>query len=171
MRHRLQLAVLALSWLGATSGVSGAEPTVVGTWRLVSNDEHRADGTVTPVWGPSPAGRLVYDAAGRMSVQLGDSRRRTFATEDRVAGTDDEVRQAFAGYIAYFGSYTVDAKAGVVTHRAKGSLFPNLIGMEQRRFFTLSGNTLTLKTPPLFRMGRTSTYVLVWEREGGEGTR
>jgi hypothetical protein len=159
-------ALVVLACLaGPTAPSAAGESALVGTWRLVSNEERRADGTVTAVWGSSPAGSLMYHANGRMAVQLMDPRRPKFAAEDRLAGTDDEVRRAFAGYLAYFGSFTVDAKAGVVVHHVEGSSFPNLVGEDQRRSFVLSGNRLTLTTPPLFRAGRTSTYVLVWERE------
>jgi hypothetical protein len=165
MRRR-RLGPLALLALAPQAGFLGAgEPVVVGSWRLVSNDEHRTDGTVLPVWGSHPAGRLVYDAGGRMSIQLMDPRRGRFASADRLAGTTDETKQAFDGYLAYFGSYTVDAAAGTVTHHVEGSLFPNLIGSDQRRSFVISGNRLTLTTPPILGGGRRSSYVLVWQRE------
>jgi hypothetical protein len=138
--------------------------SVVGTWRLVSNEEHQGDGVVRPVW-ERPGGRLVYDASSRMAMQLGDLGRRPFASDDRLAGTPDEMRRAFETYISYFGSYTIDASGGVIVHRVEASLFPNLMGLDQRRFFVLSGNRLTLTTPPILGGGRRSTYVLVWERE------
>jgi hypothetical protein len=159
------LAALGMAADPVPSPRASAESALVGSWRLVSNEEHRADGSVTAVWGRSPGGSLMYQANGRMAVQLMDPRRRNFASEDRVAGTPEEVKQAFAGYLAYFGSFRVDEAAGVVIHHVEGATFPNLIGTEQRRLFVLSGNRLTLTTPPLFRAGRTSTYVLVWERE------
>ena len=53
------------------------------------------------------------------------------------------------GFLAYFGTYTVDEKAGVVVHHVEGASFPNWIGTDQRREFTLSGRRLTLRTPPL----------------------
>jgi hypothetical protein len=162
-----RLGAFWLLALALHAGLLGAgEPAVAGTWRLVSNDEHRTDGTVNSVWGSHPAGRLVYDAGGRMSMQLMDPRRARFVSADRLAGTSDEKRQAFEGYLAYFGTYTVDAAARTITHHVEGSLFPNLIGTDQRRSFVISGNRLTLTTPPILGGGRRSTYVLVWEREG-----
>jgi hypothetical protein len=101
-----------------------------------------------------------------MSVQLMDPRRKPFASADRLAGTEAELRAALEGYDAYFGSYSVDARAGVVVHHVTGALFPNFIGTDQRRFFAVSGNRLTLTTPPFLRAARRSSYVLVWEREG-----
>jgi hypothetical protein len=91
------------------AGLLGAgEPVLVGSWRLVSNDEHRTDGTATPVRGSHPAGRLVYDAGGRMSIQLMDPRRGKVSSADRLVGTPDEKRQAFDGYL---GSERADRAA------------------------------------------------------------
>jgi len=138
---------------------------LVGSWRLISYEEHRADGTRIPVWDDKPDGRLTYDASGRMAGQFMNPQRRAFASPDSLAGTDEEVREAFEGYFAYYGSYTVDPNEGVVTHHVVGSLYPNYIGTNQRRFFSLSDNRLRLRTPPIRRGGQTSTFELVWERE------
>lgn len=56
-----------------------------------------------------------------MSVHLLDPRRKAFAGGDFFGGTEGEVRAAFQGYFGYFGTYAVDAKAGVVTHRVDGA--------------------------------------------------
>lgn len=170
MRKSQRTAILGLLWLAAITTTSAQRGTsdsgLVGTWRLVSAEERSEDGRTSPLWGSAPVGRLMYDDHGRMSAQLMDPKRKPFESEDRLAGTAAEMRGAFEGYEAYFGSYTVDATAGVVVHHVTGSLFPNLIGTDQRRFFVLSGNRLTLTTPPFLRGARRSTYVLVWEREG-----
>ena len=167
MRYNHRAAAFGILCLAfAYAPPAAGEPALVGSWRLVSYEEHAADGTVTAVWGSAPQGRLMYDAGGRMAVQLIDPRRRPFASEDRLGGTADEVRKAFEGCVAYFGSYRVDAKAGVVIHHVDGALLPNMIGTDQRRQLVLSGNRLTLTTPPILRGGRRSTFVLVWEREG-----
>lgn len=170
MRRSKRAAIFGLLWLAVIPSTSAQRGTsdsgLVGTWRLVSAEERTEDGRTIPLWGSAPAGRLMYDGRGRMSAQLMDPRRKPFASEDRLGGTVAEMRGAFEGYDAYFGSYVVDANAGVVVHHVMGSLFPNLIGTDQRRFFGLSGNRLTLTTPPFLRGARRSTYVLVWEREG-----
>ena len=169
MRKSQRVAVFGLLCLSAVAATSAqrdtSDPGLVGTWRLVSAEERTEDGRSIPLWGSAPAGRLMYDDRGRMSAQLMDPRRKPFVSADRLAGTAAEVRAAFEGYEAYFGSYAVDAKAGVVVHHVIGSLFPNLIGTDQRRFFALSGNRLTLTTAPYLRGARQSIYVLVWERE------
>jgi hypothetical protein len=157
--------VAACLCLAAASASGDDAAALVGSWRLVAYDRHDADGRVTPVYGPSPAGRLSYDAGGRMSVHLVDPRRKAFAAGDSRAGTDDEVRSAFQGYFGYFGRYSVDVKEKVVTHRVEGASYPNYVGSEQRRHYALAGERLTLRTPPRGAPGAGFTLVLVWERE------
>ena len=87
-----------------------------------------------------------------------------FASGDLTRGSDTEVRAALAGYIAYYGTYTVDWPRGVITHHVQGALFPNWIGGDQVRTFRLDGDRLTITTPPIRMGGEDSTTVLVWER-------
>jgi hypothetical protein len=138
---------------------------VVGTWTLVSYEARHADGRVVPVYGPSPVGRLVYDARGRMSVHIADPRRAPFASTDRLLATDAEVRAAFDGYFGYFGTYRVDERAGTMTHRVEGAAFPNYAGTEQTRTLTVEGDRLELATPPIARAGERATFHVVWRRE------
>ena len=42
----------------------------VGAWNLVSYEAKSDDGRVVQPYGPSPYGRLMYDADGNMSVLL-----------------------------------------------------------------------------------------------------
>jgi len=67
------------------------------------------------------------------------------------------------GYDAYFGRYTVDERAGTITHRVEGSLFPEDLGKEFVRGFTLDNDTLTLRfTSPA--EGGAITRTLVFQR-------
>jgi hypothetical protein len=106
----------------------------------------------------------MYDAAGNVAVQIMRRDRPHFASGDGLRGTDEEVRAAYEGVNTYFGRYTVDRAKGMVTHHIQGCTFPNWIGGDQVRFFTLSGDRLTLSTPPLLFGGCTQAGVLVWER-------
>jgi hypothetical protein len=87
-----------------------------------------------------------------------------FAAGDLTRGSDAEVRAAMAGYIAYYGTYTLDLSRGVVTHHVQGALFPNWVGGDQVRHFRLDGDRLTITTPPIRIAGEESTTALVWER-------
>lgn len=153
MGHALQLFVL--SFIAATTldlqtpaprPAAGATPRIVGTWELVTRTVSRADGTtiVDPVLGEKPTGRLIYDATGRMMLQMMRTGRKDAISTppDAQAKTNPRVT---LGYDAYFGRYTVDEKTSAVTHHVEGSLFPEDLGSDWVRPFTLEGDRLTLR--------------------------
>lgn len=138
-------------------------PRLVGHWSLVSFEAAGGNATEFPL-GRDVSGQVVYDAAGHMAVQIMKLGRPSFASGDQGAGTAAEVSAALQGYIAYFGTYVVDERARVVTHRIAGSLFPNWVGSEQRREIVLEGDRLTLSTPPTLFQGKQRVFRLVWKR-------
>ena len=119
---------------------------VVGTWQLMTRTVTRADGStiVDPVLGEKPTGRLIYDASGVMSLQMMRTGRKD-AISSPADARDKTNPRAILGYDSYFGRYTVDEKAGTVTHHVEGSLFPEDLGDDWVRPFTLNGDTLTLR--------------------------
>ncbi|MHA2204100.1 MAG: lipocalin-like domain-containing protein, partial [Candidatus Hodarchaeales archaeon] len=42
-----------------------------------------------------------------------------------IKSTLEEIKSAYEGFIAYFGTYEINNKEGTVTHHWEGSLFPN----------------------------------------------
>ena len=137
---------------------------LVGTWRLVSFVYELANGAEIPAYGERPLGLLVYDANGFMTAQIMNPDRPRFVSGDRRTGTLDELHAAVEGYIAYFGTYEVDEAEGIVTHRELGDLFPNAVGTRQKRFFSLDGDRLALRVPPVVLGGERMTASIVWER-------
>lgn len=123
-----------------------AEQRLVGTWQLMTRTVRRADGTtiVDPVLGEKPTGRLVYDATGAMSLQMMRAGRKA-AISTPASPKDKPNPRVILGYDSYFGRYTVDEKAGTVTHHVEGSLFPEDLGSHWVRPFTIKGDTLTLR--------------------------
>jgi len=88
-----------------------------------------------------------------------------YVAGDQMLGTPEEIEAAFKGCVLYYGTYTLDAAAGFVVHQVQGSLFPNWEGEAQKRFFALSGNRLTLSTPPIaWGVAGQVVETLVWER-------
>ncbi|MCO5184694.1 MAG: lipocalin-like domain-containing protein [Anaerolineae bacterium] len=137
---------------------------VVGCWRLQTCTFQAADNTISYPFGAQPDGLLIYAANGWMSVQIMRVNRPNFASGIQLGGTDAEIRVAFEGYNAYFGRYEVDVSAGIITHHAVGNLYPNGIATVRRRFFRLSGDTLTLTTPSM-HLGRDAAVgTLIWRR-------
>ncbi|MBL8097801.1 MAG: lipocalin-like domain-containing protein, partial [Anaerolineales bacterium] len=83
---------------------------------------------------------------------------------DQMQGTVEEISASYKGAISYFGTYTVDVENKVVLHQVEGSIFPNMEGTLQKRFFELSENQLQLRTPSFMVDGERVTGLIVWER-------
>ncbi len=147
-----------------TSLTAKAAAPFIGTWRLVSAEFYVTGGETSFPLGEDPQGLLIYDACGNMAAQLMRPGRPPLASGDQRTGTTEEIREAFEGYVAYFGSFTVDPQAETVTHRVTASLLPNWIGEPQVRYYEISGDTLVLRTPPIQSGGREIVGSLVWTR-------
>jgi hypothetical protein len=135
-----------------------------GAWRLISYSAVTSDGRTIYPMGRNAHGRIIYEAGGRMAVQVADPDRAAFATGDPRAATDSEVRAAFDSYLAYYGSYTVHPERGIVVHHLEMSWIPNWTGGDQVRYFDLRCGRLTLKTPPIVVGGFEQVATLVWEK-------
>lgn len=162
-----------LAGLGAcATGVSrvGAEPTaLIGTWELVSRFDRTADGRTTaePSLGGDPLALLIYDRNGHVAAQL-MRRDRTSATRavSATPSADPNNSGAVGGYDAYFGTYTIDAAAGTVTHRLQGALVPSDVGRVLTRRFRVRGDTLTIDFDARGPSAEPVVRTLVWRRAG-----
>jgi hypothetical protein len=162
----LLLVIPLLCFAQNRAGNKSIARKVVGTWKLVAIEAARPSGEVVRDWGQNPTGLIIYDSGGRMAVQ--------FVRDPRPAATSnnlttDEMKAAFDGYYAYFGTYEFDEKEGTVTHHVQGSLRPFEVGADYTRFYKLSGDRLTLSTPPMRSAaagsgGEQRIYNLTWER-------
>jgi len=154
------LVTVTLDAQAPSSGpATGAAPRLVGTWQLMSRTVRRADGTtiVDPVLGEKPVGRLFYDASGGMSLQMMRAGRKD-AISTPATARDKANPRVVLGYDSYFGRYTVDEKAGTVTHHVEGSLFPEDVGDDWVRPFTLNGDQLTLRLTGADGLTRTLVF-------------
>jgi len=144
---------------------------LAGGWRLVSRVTTAADGKilVDPGLSETPKGVLIYDRSGHVAAQLSRPGRTVEMLGDecraaeKVRGTNDTA-QTILGYDAYFGTYTIDAEEGVVTHHLESALFPGDIGKDIKRNFSLSGDTLTIKFHTTITDGTHVVRTLVWAR-------
>jgi hypothetical protein len=135
----------------------------VGTWRLIGTDFRDADGNPHQPYGEHPSGVLIYDANGHMAGQIVRMDRPRFSGNSVFKATRDELRAAIEGYVAYFGTYEINAQDGTITHHVEGCLLPHWLGTDQTRSFEFSGNRLTLRTPPV-RFAVVLTGAFIWER-------
>jgi hypothetical protein len=120
-----------------------------GAWRYVGTRINGAN------WdrGHSPKGMIYYGPHGEMAVQIAPDVKRT---RGGAVMTAEEAKIAMTDYIAYFGTYTIDAEAGTVTHHRHDSLQPGDSGDLVRRYEFI-GDRLVLRPPD-------STLEVTWER-------
>jgi hypothetical protein len=138
--------------------------SLIGAWRLVSFEFRKADGAVIDPYGEKAYGSIIYTESGRYSAQLMRSDRPRFAIGDQMMGTPAEIEANYKGSISYFGTYQIDAENGFIIHHVESSIFPNMEGTDQKRFFELSEDRLQLTTPPINLDGEKAVGVLVWEK-------
>jgi hypothetical protein len=132
---------------------------LVGSWRLVSYETRGADGRRGRPYGQA-VGRLAYDDHGNMSGQVMRPNRARVEIGD---GAAQQVRAAYLGYIAYFGTYEIAADEEHVVHHVEGALNPAWVEGDQVRTLTFDGDRLVL-TADVQKGGATVTHVLTWEK-------
>tara|TARA_B100002049_G_scaffold92204_1_gene68102 strand:- start:877 stop:1308 length:432 start_codon:yes stop_codon:yes gene_type:complete len=135
-----------------------------GTWRLLECYGKWSDGRISYPYGEKPEGQLIYDGHGNFSGQIVGSGRPAFQSGNLLKGTEEEIKTAFEGYIAYYGNYEVNEVKSQVTHRVMGALFPNWTGDIQTRNYEFEGERLRLSTQPIKGSRADLTNILLWER-------
>ena len=135
-----------------------------GAWRLLECYGKWSDGRISYPYGREPTGLLMYDGHGSFSGQIVAGGRPAFQSGNLLKGTAEEIKTAFEGYIAYYGTYEVDEVKGQMTHHVEGSLFPNWIGDVQTRIFQFEDERLRLNTLPIKGAKADLTVTLLWER-------
>jgi lipocalin-like protein len=158
----MSLAVLSLfatsgSWAQEKAGTSAKQ--LVGHWTLVSNVNER-DGKKTEVFGPNPKGLFIYDSSGRYAILLFRANLPKIASNNRETATAEENKAIVQGSLAHFGTYTVNEKEGTFTIRPQGGTFPNWIGADQLRKFSITGDELKITNPSPSVGGGTSYLIL-----------
>ncbi len=132
---------------GAGAQQKPLKDAIVGTWKYVSVDLVRPDGTRTPLYGPDPQGLATFDAAGNYLLMTARGGQRRFASNNREQGTPEENKSVVQGSIAHFGRYTIDEGGQSITFHIQTSTFPNWNGTDQKRPLTINGDTLKWVTP------------------------
>jgi len=120
---------------------SGEAKRFIGTWRLVSEVS---------------TGLMYYDNLGNMAAQVMPNRSR-----GKYAGpqpTPEEAKEAITGYLAYFGTYTVDENARTITHHRKGNINPGQTTEPAVRAYEFATGDRLILTP----VGGTNQ--IIWER-------
>jgi hypothetical protein len=132
---------------------------LIGSWRLVSYQTEEPGGRRGQPYGKA-VGRLSYDENGNMTGQVMRPGRADVSLGE---GSAQQVRAAYLGYIAYFGTYEVAADGKSVVHHVQGALNPAWVGGNQVRALRFEGERLVLSAA-VSKSGETVTHVLTWER-------
>jgi hypothetical protein len=152
----LALAALALIVpLGATDAwsqpmQSDVAKRFVGVWRYVGT---WIDGKPRPNRGANPKGFIFYTESGAMAAQIAPDRAIKMAGSEP---TPEEAKAAIADYVSYFGTYTIDERAGIVTHHRQASVQPGPL-TDYVRSYEFKDDRLILRP-----VG--TTQEVVWER-------
>ena len=134
------------------------------TWRLLDCYGKWTDGRITYPYGEHAEGQLMYNDHGSFSGQIAGSGRPVFESGNLLKGTAEEIKKAFEGYIAYYGTYEVDENNSQITHHVENGLFPNWVGNNQTRTYEFEGKNLRLNTQPIKGAKADLTVTLLWER-------
>ena len=133
---------------------------LIGTWMLVRYEIARPNGGMLFPFGDPAAGMLTYDATGHMSGQVMRPGRTLAPFE---LETPDQIREAYKGYVAYFGRYELNSAGDSVTHHVDGSLDTWRIGVDQVRGLQFSGDRLILSAV-FTNEGERRVHTITWER-------
>ena len=143
----ISLVVILITQVGArrasgqAASAGGDAKRFIGTWRLVSDVS---------------TGLMYYDSLGNMAAQVMPNRSRP-----KYAGvqpTPEEAREAITGYLAYFGTYTVDERVRTITHHRKANINPGQVGDDVVRAYVFGAGDRVILTPT------GATNQIIWER-------
>jgi len=161
MRNRISVVLFTLAALCLSTPVQADANPLLGTWRLKSFvREVTGTGERYNQLGEHPDGYISYAPDGRMIVFFvaGDQLR------PRAEHTDEERIKLHKTMLAYGGTYTVSP--GKVVHHIDIQWDGRRLGTDQVRFYTIAGDTLSIRTEPNKSPidGREGVGILTFER-------
>ena len=175
-RHRFARRAFCASALALATAAIATPPTnaaaskgIVGTWRLVSFEDVE-NGKMIQRFGEKPVGLFVYTADGHISIQIANPANPACIAQGKKSGpgrkdalmlpacTPEQAQALLDGTVTYWGTYTVDMPAGVVTHHVLSGVSNGYAGTLQPCPFRLNGDRLVI--------GDGKTWTRVLERVG-----
>jgi hypothetical protein len=133
--------------------------TLIGTWKLLSQQAIVEGETPQNTFGEHPKGYLIVTREGRVMA--------LFTAEHRESGMGDAERALLhKSMAAVSGKYHIEGNSFVFTVDVSWNESWN--GTEQRRYFKIDGDKLVVETAPapsITHPGKTAVAKLVLERE------
>ena len=153
-------ALLVASPVWAQQKAATTAKQLVGHWTLVSV-KNEQDGKTTEPLGRNPKGLFILDSSGRYALMIFRPDIPKVASNNRNTATAEENKAIVLGSLAHFGTYSVNEKDGTYSIRPEASTYPNWVGVEQIRSFSISKDELKIINPSGSRGG---TSTLIWKR-------
>ena len=169
-RHNvLSLSVITALGLALLPGSAAAQQKsmkeqLVGTWTIVSWEQDGGPtGSKFQRFGATPKGYNIFDASGRFYIMLSGADLPQIASNNSSTSTPKEARAIAGGTVGYFGTYTVDETAKIITLHIDVSSLPSQAGSDQKRTITsLTGDELKYQNTTALSGGQIH---YVWKRD------
>jgi len=126
---------------------------LVGLWRLASA-EHWADGVRVYPFGAAPIGSMLISADGAVSCQV--------ARNEASSPSGEEELAIHERLFAVWGRWTISGEILVID--VLGSADPALVGVAQRRRYTVEAESLILEGSPAPNVVSSLSYAIRWTR-------
>ena len=146
----LLIALTVVTAAPAQTMQSEVAQRFVGIWRYVGTS---VDGKPRPNRGAHPKGYIFYAASGEMAAQIAPDLVNPMAG---TTPTPEEAKAALADYVSYFGTWSLDERAGTITHHRTASVQPGPLP-DYVRSYQFKDDRLILRP-----VG--TTQEVVWER-------
>ena len=161
-RKAVEASLLFLA-LGLAAGdvAAQAAKNLVGTWSLASEINTDASGKKESTFGANQYGQVIFTSDGHYVLLISRADLPKFAANSRAKGTAEENKAVVAGSISHAGKYAVDEKDKSITFHVASSTFPNWVGSDQKRSFSISGDQLKWSVASASAGGSAE---LVWKR-------
>jgi hypothetical protein len=156
--------IAAITLVGSDYAVAQSlKDQLAGTWLLVSNVNVAQDGTKRQPFGDSPKGVLILQSDGHYAAMFTRPGRPKFKANNRLQGTPEELKAAWDGALAHFGTWSVVEADKTVLLRVEGFLYPNQEGNEDKRLVSsLTPDELTFVNAASSAGGRTEAVFRRW---------
>jgi len=142
MKRYLQIVLVAPLLASFSVLLGSSEPSaqqsslkdqITGTWLLVSNDNIAPNGQRRQLFGPNPKGMVILHGNGHFTQIYLRPDRPKFKASSRLRGTPEEIKSAWDGMVALFGTWSTNDADRTILMRIQGHSFPNSEGRESKR--------------------------------------
>ena len=100
----------------STAAIAQTAKDIEGAWTLVSTDDVHSDGSRKQLYGPKPAGLLIFLPNGTYALQnMNTTEQKKFASGNRANGTPEEYKVAVLATNPHWGKWKLNAADQTLT--------------------------------------------------------